>query len=155
MGDQAARELEEGFVDVGSAFPANAESSETVEPGEGTLDHLSVGAQAAAIGCAAAGDDGDDPTGPDLVPVDNRPRSVEPGRRVQLGQQHFMQLLPDPGLVPVPHSTPARHAGREAELLGQVFSLDAGVQHEKNPAQHLPVRDRLATRVSEPSLPLR
>lgn len=41
-----------------------------MEPGEGALDHPSVGAQAAAVGCAASGDDGQDPAGPELVAVD-------------------------------------------------------------------------------------
>ncbi|SEE31245.1 hypothetical protein SAMN04490357_7632 [Streptomyces misionensis] len=70
VGDQAARGLEEGFVDVGSAFPADAKSFETVEPCEGALDHPPIGAQAAAMGCAAPGSDGEDPTGPDLVATD-------------------------------------------------------------------------------------
>lgn len=70
MGDQAARELEKAFVDVGSAFSAGAESSEIVEPGEGTLDHPSIGVQAAAVGCAGAGDDGNDLASPSLVAVD-------------------------------------------------------------------------------------
>ncbi|GGU85070.1 hypothetical protein GCM10010275_20470 [Streptomyces litmocidini] len=41
-----------------------------MEPGEGALDHPPVNAQAAAVGCAASGDDGQDPAGPDLVAVD-------------------------------------------------------------------------------------
>ncbi|MFJ4705969.1 hypothetical protein ACIP6I_14090 [Streptomyces anulatus] len=32
MSDEAASEFEEGFVDVGSAFPADAEAFEAVEP---------------------------------------------------------------------------------------------------------------------------
>lgn len=70
VGDQAARKLEEGFVDVGSTFPAETKSFEAVEPGEGAFDHPSVGAQAAPMRCAAAGDDGEDPAGPDPVAVD-------------------------------------------------------------------------------------
>lgn len=69
MGDQAAREFQEGFVDVGSTFPADTKSFEAVEPGEGALDHPSVGTQAAPMRCAAAGDDGQDQTGSDLVAV--------------------------------------------------------------------------------------
>lgn len=66
----AAGEPGEGFVDVGPSFPADAESFQAVEPGEGVLDHPSVYAQAAAVGCAASGEDGPDPAGPDLVAVD-------------------------------------------------------------------------------------
>lgn len=70
VGDQTAGELEKSFVDVGSAFPADAESFEAVKPGEGTLDHPPVGAQSAAVGRAASSDDGEDSAGPDLVAVD-------------------------------------------------------------------------------------
>ncbi|KOV97454.1 hypothetical protein ADL02_07385 [Streptomyces sp. NRRL WC-3723] len=55
---------------VGSAFPADAEAAEAVEPGEGPLDHPTVGAQAGAVPGAAAGDGGDDAAGTDLVAVD-------------------------------------------------------------------------------------
>ncbi|KOV26313.1 hypothetical protein ADK90_04820 [Streptomyces sp. XY413] len=57
-------------MDVGSAFPAEAESFEAVKPGEGTLDHPPVGAQTAAVGRTASGDDGEDAAGPNLVAVD-------------------------------------------------------------------------------------
>jgi hypothetical protein len=33
VGDEAAGELEEGFVDVGSPFPTEAETPEAVQPG--------------------------------------------------------------------------------------------------------------------------
>jgi hypothetical protein len=70
VGDQAAGELEEGFVDVGSAFPAGAEPFVAVEPGERPLDDPPVDAQAAAVRCAAAGDGRHDAAGSDLVAVD-------------------------------------------------------------------------------------
>ncbi len=70
MGDEAAGELEEGFVDVGSPFPAGAEPAEAVEPGDGALDHPPVGAQAGAMHGSASGDGGDDAAGADLVAVD-------------------------------------------------------------------------------------
>lgn len=74
---------------------------------------------------------------------------------MQLGQQHLVQPLPDTCLVSIPKPSPAGHARAEAELLGQVFPLDTGVQNEEDPAQHLPVRYRPAARVPEPSLLLR
>lgn len=57
-------------MDVGSAFPADAESLEAVEPGEGALDDPAVGAQAGAVPCSAAGDGRHDAAGADLVAVD-------------------------------------------------------------------------------------
>ncbi len=70
MGDEAAGEFEEGFVDVGSAFPADAEAFEAVEPGEAVFDDPAVLAQSGAMEAAAAGDCRDDAALPDLIPVD-------------------------------------------------------------------------------------
>src|SRR6188472_52304 len=50
-----------------------------------------------------------------------------------------MQPTPDPGLVPLGQPTPAGHARTESQLLRQKLPLDTGVQHEQDPAQHLPV----------------
>lgn len=90
--------------------------------------------------------------GAHVAGVDHRTRPVETGRRVELGRQLLMQLLPDAGVVPVPQPTPARHARPEAQLLWQVLPLDAGVRHEEDAAQHLPVGQRLASRVPKPTL---
>jgi hypothetical protein len=57
-------------VDVGSAFPVDAESFEAVEPGEGSLDDPAVGAEAGAVPGAASCDGRHDVAGADLVPVD-------------------------------------------------------------------------------------
>lgn len=65
-----------------------------------------------------------------------------------------MQALPDAGLVPVPQSAPARHAGAEAELLRQMLPLHSGVQHVQDPAEHLPIRQRLAAGIPTASLAL-
>jgi hypothetical protein len=54
-----------------------------------------------------------------------------------------MQALPDTGPVPVPQLAPARHAGAEAELLREMLPLDSGVQPVQDPAEHLPIRQRL------------
>ncbi|OKI50576.1 hypothetical protein AMK17_34780 [Streptomyces sp. CB00072] len=56
MGDEAAGEFEEGFGDVGSAFPADAEEFEAVEPGEAAFDVPAVLAQSGAMEGTAAGD---------------------------------------------------------------------------------------------------
>lgn len=66
-----------------------------------------------------------------------------------------MQALPDTGLVPVPQPAPARHAGPEAKLLREMLPLDSGVQHVQDPAEHVPVRQRLAAGMPEAPLALR
>lgn len=70
MGDEAAGEFEEGFVDVCSSFPADAEAFEAVEPGETALDDPAVGAQPSAVEGASAGDGRHDAALPDLVAID-------------------------------------------------------------------------------------
>ncbi|GAA4048852.1 hypothetical protein GCM10022233_18860 [Streptomyces shaanxiensis] len=40
VGDQAGGELEECFVDVVAAFPADAQALEAVEPGDRALDDV-------------------------------------------------------------------------------------------------------------------
>lgn len=70
MGDETAGEFEEGFVDVGPSFPADAEPFEAVEPGETALDDPAVGSQPGAVEGAAAGDGRHDAALPDLVAVD-------------------------------------------------------------------------------------
>ena len=50
-----------------------------------------------------------------------------------------MELVPDTGFVPGCQAAPAGHARAEAQLLGQVLPLDAGVQDEQDAAQGLPV----------------
>lgn len=45
MGDEAAGEFEERFVDVGSAFPTDTQTAEAMAPGEGPLDHPPVSTQ--------------------------------------------------------------------------------------------------------------
>jgi hypothetical protein len=69
VGDQAASQLEERFVDVGSAFPADAKSSEAVQPGEGAFNYASVGAQSAAVPGTAAGNGRHDAADADLIAV--------------------------------------------------------------------------------------
>lgn len=70
VGDEAAGELEEGFVDVGSPFPTDAETPEAVQPGEGPLHDPPVDAKSGAVAGASAGDGGHDAAGSDLVAVD-------------------------------------------------------------------------------------
>jgi hypothetical protein len=71
--------------------------------------------------------------------VNHRPGPVQRPGGVQLGQQRLVQLLPDPGFVPVPQPPPARHPGPEAKLLRQELPRDAGVEHEQDAAQDLAV----------------
>lgn len=98
-----------------------------------------------------------------LLPIDriaaDRPfysgKHKKHGMNVQVIADPSGQLLWASRLVPVPQPAPARHARPEAEVLGQVLPLDPGVQHVQDPAQHVPVRQRLATWMPEPALTLR
>lgn len=70
MGDAAAGELEEGFVDVGSAAPTNAETVDAVEPVEDAFDDPAVGSQPSAVEGAAAAAGRHDAASADLVAAD-------------------------------------------------------------------------------------
>jgi len=56
-------------VDVGVAVVADEESLELVQPGEGTLDHPAVAADAGAVFGLATGDLGGDPALAELAPL--------------------------------------------------------------------------------------
>ncbi|GAA0466881.1 hypothetical protein GCM10010361_33850 [Streptomyces olivaceiscleroticus] len=70
IGYEAAGWFNESFVDVGTAFPADTEPSEAVQPGKGALHHPPVDAEPRAVPCIAAGDGWDDAASADLVAVD-------------------------------------------------------------------------------------
>jgi hypothetical protein len=55
--DQGAPEGQEGVVEIGAAFPADAEPAEVVQPGEGALDDPPPAAQPRAVLAAAARDE--------------------------------------------------------------------------------------------------
>ncbi len=57
------------MVDVVVDFPAGAEASEPVEQGDGLFHDPAVDAEAGAVFCAAAGEDGGDGAGADLAAV--------------------------------------------------------------------------------------
>lgn len=80
---------------------------------------------------------------------------VQPRSCIELGEQELVQSLPHPGLVPVPQPARTRHARAEAQFLGQVLPLDAGMQHMQDSAQHVPVRKWFAARMLVPPLPPR
>ena len=62
MTDHDASQGEEGLVDVGAAFPANAEAAELVQPADRALHHPTVGTQTAAVrGQTACQNRGDAP----------------------------------------------------------------------------------------------
>src|SRR5215831_4464469 len=71
---------------------------------------------------------------------------------VQLGQQQFVQLVPDAGLLPRTQPPPRRHPAAEAELLRQMLPPDPRVEHEQDPLQRQPIVERLATRIAKTTL---
>jgi hypothetical protein len=109
--------------------------------------------------CCPAGRDrlGWDPfSRPSFSPAgDSHRRSRAPtptGRRVQFGEEHRVQLVPDPGLLPGPQPTPGGHPTAEAELLRQMLLPDSRVQHEQDPLQREAIVERPATGIAEPPL---
>jgi hypothetical protein len=70
MSDETAGEFEECFMDVGPALPADAQTSEAVQPRKTPLHDPAVGAKSRAVQGAAAGDGRHDAAGADLVAVD-------------------------------------------------------------------------------------
>jgi hypothetical protein len=64
-----------------------------------------------------------------------------------------MQLLPDPGPLPLVQAPPTGHARAESELARQVLPGDPSVQHEQDPLQRLPIRQPFAARIAKAPLP--
>lgn len=85
----------------------------------------------------------------------NTPRQVRAFRGPQLWQQHLVQALLDTGVIPVPQWAPAGHPRAETELTRQPLPSDAGVQHEQDAAEHLPVVQRLPPGAAPSPLPHR
>jgi hypothetical protein len=67
--DEAARDCEEGLVDLGAAVVADEQPLGLVEPGEGALDDPTGAAEPRAVLGLAAGDLGLDPPLPELAAV--------------------------------------------------------------------------------------
>ncbi len=55
----------------------------------------------------------------------------------------------------MPHCAGGEHSARRGLFGGRQIELDPGVQHIQDPAQHRPVRQRLATWIPEPAPTLR
>ena len=69
VGDQAGGEAEESLVDVVASFPADPQSSETVQPGDRALYYPAENAQAGAVFDASFGDDRADAAVPEQAAV--------------------------------------------------------------------------------------
>ena len=54
--DQAAADRDEGVVDVGSAFVADAEAAVLVKPGDRALDHPAAAAESRSVRVVGLGD---------------------------------------------------------------------------------------------------
>jgi hypothetical protein len=67
---------------------------------------------------------------------------------VQALKDPLVQLLPDPGLLPFPQPSPARHTGPIPELHWQITPRDPRVQHEQDPVQSSPIIQTLAARIT-------
>ncbi len=178
MGDEAAGDFEERFADVGSSLPPDAQAAEGVQPRKTPFHDRAVGAQSGAVQSAAAGERGHEavPVGDQGVlragpaPVDRRracadapfsaltweePTTQRDRSRREAALSPASRTSCSRCQTPVPRTAPARHARAEPQLLRQVPPLDTGMQHVQDPAQHLPVRQCLTARMTEPALTLR
>ena len=88
--------------------------------------------------------------GPHERSVDDRARPVDLVSGVQLGQEDLVELLPDPGGLPVAKPSPAGHAAAAAHLQRQVLPRDASLEDEEDAGQRLAIVEGLATGESEP-----
>ena len=69
MADEAAGEAEEGLVDVGAAFVADAEAAVLVEPGEGSFDDPALAPESRAMGRISSGDEWSSAASTEFLPV--------------------------------------------------------------------------------------
>ena len=69
---------------------------------------------------------------PEAPTIHDRPRPVDLVRGVELGQERGVELLPDPGVVPIAEAPPAGHAGAAAHLLREHLPRNAGLQDKEN-----------------------
>ena len=65
----------------------------------------------------------------------------------QLGQQHFVQIVPHLRQVSKPKESPAGHSRAAAYLLRKVFPCNPGLEHEQDPGQRLSIVDGFCSRV--------
>lgn len=163
VGDEAGGEAEEGFVDVITSLPADAETSEAVEPGDRALDNPAVNSEARTVQNTASGDDRFDAPSPDqaaVLAVDRAGAAFGPRRAARTWEESITardqsscfaarslassttwSRSQTPASFQAASRLPARHARTEAQLLRQVLPLDPGMQHEQGAAQGLAVRN--------------
>lgn len=70
--------------------------------------------------------------------------------RSQTIQQNLMELVPDPGLLPITKPTPAGHSTPTAHLLRQVLPRNPGPQDEQDPRQRATIGKRWAPSSARP-----
>lgn len=134
MSAQAAGEPEEGFVDVGSPFPADPQPPEAVQPRRTALDHPAVGAQPGAVSYSAPGDRGHDAAFADLVAVDVVVVAA-------VGEQGVW-----PAAGPADATADRRDGVDQRQELGDVVAVATGQQDCERSA--VPVGDEVVFRTS-------
>jgi len=83
--------------------------------------------------------------------VDQHGRQVEQSGGTQFGEQCLVQLLPDPGLLPLGQPPPARGAGGAEQGRGQPVPADAGAHDVEDALQRSPVIRTPSTWIAEAS----
>lgn len=109
-------------MDVVASLPADAETSEAVEPGDRALDNPAMNSEARTVGDAAAGDDGFDALSPDQAAV-------------------FVVVVAavteedvGPSTWPSHESRDRRDLGEQRHQLGDVVAVSAGQRHRERDA---------------------
>jgi hypothetical protein len=136
VGDEAAGEFEERFVDVGSPFPSDPQASEAVQPRETPLHDPAVGAQARAVPRTAAGDRGHNPASADLIAVDVMVVAAVSEQRVRLAAGT------------ADSTTDRRDRVEQRQQLGDVVAVASGQQDRERGA--VPVGDQMVLRAGPP-----
>lgn len=82
--------------------------------------------------------------------VHQRGREVQQARRAKLGEQQLVQLLPDPGLVPLGQPPPTGSTRGIEQGGGQPVPADTGTHYIQNALQCGPVVGPLAAGMAKP-----
>ena len=122
VSDEAGGEAEEGFVDVITSLPADAETSEAVEPGDRALDNPAVNSEARTVQNTASGDDRFDAPSPDQAAV------------LVVVVAAVTEQYVGPSTWPPDESRDRRDLGKERHQLGDVVAASAGQGHRERDA---------------------
>jgi hypothetical protein len=126
VGDHADGETEEGFVDVVTPFPADAQAAKAVQPGDCALDDVAEDAQAGAVWLASFRDHG--------APALPEQAAVLVMVVAAVGQQRV-----GPSARSADQAGDRRDLVEQGQELGDIVAISAGQRYRERDA--LPVDD--------------